>query len=1114
MDRFEKLFSEDFKVNERQKTIIKGLMEQTFSTKNLANMYIGALKVLSNKSNPERRYQSAHSLRELVYYMTDHIKVATKKDETHKEQMQVFINQFDELGGIDKEVIAKQWYDLHDYFVNLCHHRSKARIEDFENNMLKLEYILLALLGPVYETIEELDSLIDIENPTKEDVEKVKALIKKQSHYRNFFKNLYHPNWLNLLAKNGFFDRPPQAGEYSVEPLYLVKIADKNPIKVANIIKKLSKTTHEGAQVEFMKALLKIPVNESIKLKKSIKRWIYKATSSFFALSEEVFKFIIKLFDVGEKETAFELINAIITIKEERYLDEIDANDMSSEIKSSIEGYIYEEIVKKLLPKLIQIDPLVSIKIFSNKLEVAIKLDLKKHNQSFEGDDDNSLHWRRLIDEHDFYTYSKNIRNALVNAIRDLILFIGGERKTNFIKAIKILREYNFLIFRRLELFAIRAFPELSKSYINDAISNRTYFNELDVILEFNQLLEERYPYADPEVQQIYFKWVEEGPNIESYKEICELNWGKLPSEDEIQSFIRRWIIKKLAPIKSYSPKDLITKHKIKDEEFERVGPFRNLPKIQFGPISPINDDELKKMSVQEVLKYLENYQEPEKSLTASKIGLGRTLRNVVELKPQEFTSITSEFLKSNVLHKYISFLLDGFNNAIKNKKEFEWDPVIFLCKSILVNDNNEIEISDEPLFYKENTLRNIKTSIGWLLVNSLKIKESSMPITLKNDVWAIIKVIMDDKEPTLEEEISNIKGNWLLRDMSFNTIRGIAMNAVIEYGLWYAKSIFENSVLNDDTKSKLMPEVKDLLEKHLDYNIDPSFTVRYIYGLNLNRMIYLDKIWVLEHLNSILPIEVDKQEYWEAAWSGYLFGNVINQPMYEILREHYDKALELLNKEGLNVKMFHFSVEKLAEDIMRLYVNGIEDLKSKNSLINKFFQRASDEVRRLAVAYIGQNLLKMKSLENFELVLKKLMELWEYRLFKIKKSKVDDSRQELVFFSFWFINSIFDKEWTILRFEETLNLTRGSIDVFIDVLDIFLNYVEEFPQNVMNCLEMIIKNGVENNGYLLFQEKYRPLLKIILQSENQEAKDKARDLIDYLGRRDLHYFRDLLKKE
>jgi len=155
-----------------------------------------------------------------------------------------------------------------------------------------------------------------------------------------------------------------------------------------------------------------------------------------------------------------------------------------------------------------------------------------------------------------------------------------------------------------------------------------------------------------------------------------------------------------------------------------------------------------------------------------------------------------------------------------------------------------------------------------------------------------------------------------------------------------------------------------------------------------------------------------------------------------------------------------------------------------------------------------------MKSLENFELVLKKLMELWEYRLFKIKKSKVDDSRQELVFFSFWFINSIFDKEWTILRFEETLNLTRGSIDVFIDVLDTFLNYVEEFPQNVMNCLEMIIKNGVENNGYLLFQEKYRPLLKIILQSENQEAKDKARDLIDYLGRRDLHYFRDLLKKE
>lgn len=78
MEKNERKPFDEFKVNDQQKEIIKALIEQSFSTKNLTNMYIGALKVLSDESNPDRIHQSAHSLRELVYYMTDHINVATK----------------------------------------------------------------------------------------------------------------------------------------------------------------------------------------------------------------------------------------------------------------------------------------------------------------------------------------------------------------------------------------------------------------------------------------------------------------------------------------------------------------------------------------------------------------------------------------------------------------------------------------------------------------------------------------------------------------------------------------------------------------------------------------------------------------------------------------------------------------------------------------------------------------------------------------------------------------------------------------------------------------------------------------------------------------------------
>ena len=1111
MENKENIPSEKFKVNERQKEIIKRLIEQSFSTKNLANMYIGALKVLNDASNPDGIHQSAHSLRELVYYMTDHINTATKTNETHKEQMKELISQFDELGGIDKDVIVKQWYDLHAYFVNLCHHRSKAQIKDFEDNLLKLEYILFALLSPVYETIEELDRLIGIENPSKEDMELVKSLLKKQSHYRYFFKNLHYPNWIDLLVENDFFNTPPQKGDYSVEPLYLAKIADKKYQEVIEIIKNLSNTTHERAQVEFIKALIKAPIKNTLQLKKAIKRWIASAQSGYFALFKQLILYIKKLFEENEVDIAFEIANAILAIREHQ-TSENNQTRISYDMNYSIEGYFYGEIIKELLPELKHYNPLQSLKLLSKKLVILIIKDLESTDQSIKGDNDLSLNWRRLIDEHDYYTYKKDIKNVLVSAIRDLMIYIGNKQKGNYNEAIDILRENDYLVFRRLELHIIKNFPEISEKYISEAISNKLYFQEMEAILEFYQLLKDCFPYVKQEIQEIYLKWIEDGPDIESYKQSFEKNRRKPPSEEDIESYTQYWRLKKIAPIKQYISDDLIKKYKIEEAEVKYVDPFKNLPRIQIGPISPIEEEKMEKMSIQEILKYVKDYQEPEHSLTFSKIGLGRTLRNIVEKRPNEFTEILPEFLKFSELHKYISYLLNGFDIALENKINFEWDSIISLCKAVLIGNDTQTDISKEPIFYKENTLRDIKISIGWLFRKGLSNNyENSIPYSFKDDIFEILKILTNDDEPTLEEELISIKGNWMVRDMSINTVRGIAMNRIIDFGLWNARHSYDENTLSDNSKSKLNDQVKTILKTHLDYIVDPSYTIRYIYGFNLNRLIYLDKLWIIENLKSIFPEENDKQEYWEVAWSGYLDGNSVNHITYKILRDQYNRALDCFNDESLELKLSNFSTERLADEIMRMYINGIEDLKSENSLVLKFFQKAPDDVRKIGIAYIGQNLSNLKDMEDYDLVLKKLMELWEERILVIKNSSVDNYRRELVFFLFWFKNSIFDKKWTILKLEEILDLTGGSIDVFSDVLDTFLDYINEFPLNVINCLEKIIKNQVGTDGYLLFETKYEPLLAGLLRSEDQEAKDKARNLINFLGSRDLHYFRDLL---
>lgn len=63
----------EFQLNQRQETIIEALRERSIGKKDLADMYIGGILALLNKNNPERYSQSAHSLRELVGYLTDQI---------------------------------------------------------------------------------------------------------------------------------------------------------------------------------------------------------------------------------------------------------------------------------------------------------------------------------------------------------------------------------------------------------------------------------------------------------------------------------------------------------------------------------------------------------------------------------------------------------------------------------------------------------------------------------------------------------------------------------------------------------------------------------------------------------------------------------------------------------------------------------------------------------------------------------------------------------------------------------------------------------------------------------------------------------------------------------
>ncbi len=1095
--------------SEKQIKIIKAL--KRYSDK-LLKMYVGAIITLDNEKNPERIYQSAHSLRELGYYLTDEVKSIAKSDEKneiHRELMKFLMKKEDKLGGPPEGSIDKEWYNLHNYFVKLCHHRLKPSEEEFRNKLDLLENVILALFGPFYDSIDELDKILTIKNPTNLDVEIAISLIKKEAQYNYFFRNLKYPLWLDPLKEKGFFNNTQEPIEENgsiiipnwVESKYLIAISEKRPLDVLNIIKALSSTNNFKIHIDFIDAALKMPVELSKKLIIDIKAWLENPYKIFSILPRKLMKFIIKLASEGCISESFDLMDKILYFKKEkRGIDNLKVN-LPPKVISNFDDYIYKEICIEL-KNFFKIDYSIRIlEFFCNKLNLAISLYLEenvnKHN------DDLSIYWYKSISRGNL-SEIYDIKKILVNSVNDILIYIAKKEDIDtYNSAIQIIKKFQYLIFRRLELYIYNEFFEISRIYINGLILNEILFENSNKVVEYIELLQSKFFKFDLEVQKFFIRMIIDGPNLEIFKKSFNEIYKKEPNKEELRAYVKRWKIEKFYPIFEYLPNKLRVEYDLTEETLERYNPLQYIfPQVQFGFKSPIKIEELKKKSDEDIISFLENFEDSSNFFESSVEGLGRNISRIIEDNPQKISQLMSRFTTSEKLVRYIPYVIIGYNDSLKKNKIFDWEPIIHLCEIIL----NKKEFKFHKIF-NDNDFNNLKLYIGWLFQNGLWDIQNEVPFSKKKRIWSIIEILLKDKNPTYAEELQNLKLNSNPSTMALNTVRGIAVILVINYALWIKR--------NQINQAQLENQVKNVLEKFLDIKFERTLTIRSVYGNYLNRLLYLDKSWTIDNLKLIFPKDLALQEYWEAAWSAYISYNNFVIETYKIIRKEYTRALDLLDETRIWIKNVKFSAQNLANHLIIAYLNGLEDLKSNDSLLLKFYNKANPRLFSIPILFIGHNLKEIRKLDNFKEILPKLKSLWIFRLSEARRIKNKNLfMKELTSFSLWFTNSIFDDEWVVDKYKNTLKLIDGSIDVYYSVLDEFLKYINKYPEEIIDCIQLIISNEIEKHKYLIYTEKYK-LIFLKAKSLNNEFINKKLDeiflLLGSFGQLD---FRELRKEK
>lgn len=495
---------------------------------------------------------------------------------------------------------------------------------------------------------------------------------------------------------------------------------------------------------------------------------------------------------------------------------------------------------------------------------------------------------------------------------------------------------------------------------------------------------------------------------------------------------------------------------------------------VQVGSISPIEVPELLRKDNNEIAKYVIGYRdEGDWYGKPSREGLADAFRAAVVDDPQKFSADLSPFLE--LPPYFLFYLLWGFNDAWAAKRDFDWEAVLSFCMALVQTDDFWIRRSKEDLDYP-----------GSLVSQAADLIEAGT----KDDSHAFHQSLLPLAEKLLlcllEKAPSEMYEGYDLVTAVLNSPKGRVFAAAVNYSLRYARLR-----KHEDATTRWAPTVREDFTRRLDRSLDDGLEFSVTLGEYLSNLAWLDKDWVMAHINEIFPQDNDK--HWRAAMIGYLWPGRIRRDFYEMLRKngHYAKALETDFEEA------HIR-ERLIHHLTIAYLWGDEELEEPKSLFTRLVTSWRPDDLKEIVTYLW---MQRGGLEGAQQ--SRVLSLWRYLFghYSVKEelgdeeaSLVSDLSKLTVYLDLIDPEAL---EW--LRFCARHFRTEQDAWFFVEYLD---NLVATSPHEVgLIYLEML-----ENDIYPTFNKDHIAHIADTLYAEGE--KELADRICNSYGRRGYDFLR------
>ena len=985
-------------------------------------------------------------------------------------------------------------------------------LDEFEKQLNLFVRFMLDKLGT--ETINKfhyIDALIQRGGNLMNNDKIVKEVIKEFKtgiNYDYFFKKIDSPDWIDPLLKEGFFKNPPEPIKSKVpywpESQYLVRVADKAPKKVLSIILELTQSdninVHQDCCEIAYKACNKSP--ELAKLAKEFAlqeaQWISQQ-SQIHGLYLAVYENLIpKLIKSGIKDASYKLIKALLSMHHETKEIKTSDNDIGD---NDIEiSWYYKGFLNK-------ITPIATDFIREDFLLLLIELMDKALQYKYEKPEDYSYVWYSSIKEGPNYDGEGSL-DILVSGIRNTAQQMVEKKYAELDRIIQRLEKREWSIFKRLSLHMLRIFSSDNFELVKERLTNIDIFKNYRLHHEYFHLIKENYSKLDKDSQNRILGWIADGPDIERYKK----NSFEELSEETIARYIKIWERDKLLPIKDFLPDSLQKEYKKIIKKYpEPLCPdyVSKSPSSGAGIKSPKEPQELGSMSISGIVAFLKSWEYSGKEGDPSPAGLTIDLKELVSSRPIDFSEAAELFIGLDPT--YVRGFISGLEEHIRSKTII-WEPVLNLCVWS-VNEPREIFGRTG----EHHTVLDSSPDPSWvlarkrilnLLSDGLKWNNSGLEVELRDPVWKIIEVLTNDPDPTREYEKQYLSSTIDPASLSINTVRGQSFHTLIEYALWLRRS-FEK---HDNNKEILdnglneMPEVNVVLDTHLDLTIEPSLTVRSVYGRYFPYLFLLDSSWAKQNIEIVFPKNEKLSEYYDSAWETYITFNGPYGDIFKLLYNHYFEAVKVIGKKVYKDGLFSNPDECLTEHLIKFYWRNIIELDDK--ILLHFFQNSPQEFKKHALVFAGKELYNAKG-EIDSNSQNRLQILWDKRIEEVDNL---EDKTELGSFGYWFFPGGYDTNWEIDTLKKVLSRI-STLDNDNDVIERLAKLASDMPVKTVECLNLMVKGakGIEETSNIYWwRDDAKKIIEVARESPENKARKIAEEAANYFVTLGCYDFKDL----